>query len=271
MKKILIWVKIVSLIIVGATLGVAIFSFVMAKTLWFPDIKEVALDTGAGLSLSAYQYESWLWNKEKTTVMDIYDMKNDAPNFRYTVKGEVYSVRLIHSGEDIAVIAYSDPNFSSMESGYVVHRSPKSESENTIDEIHIGGNIIAVSPDESGYFYISQGKIFKRSWEGETILQAELGEDLESIVGHQLIGMMHRIAYEPVLFFSNNTKMAFFGRPRYQRDGFLFIWDLEKNKIEKISTKEKFPGYGTMSVQDDRLYLERTDRTVTVKKALVAE
>jgi len=270
MKKILAWVKIVFSIIIGAILGAGIFSFVVAKTLYFPNIKNVAADGATGLFFSAYQYNPWLWNKEKITIINIEDRKNDAPYVQYKLKGDVGSIRLIHSGEDFALIAYSDPNFSSMESGYIVHRSPKSESENTIDEIHIGGNIIAVAPDESGYFYQSQGKIFKRSWDGETLLEVDLGMELEPIVHFQLIGMWTGMENNPVLFFSNNTKMAFYGTPLRERDGFLFIWDLEKNKIEKISTQEKFPGYGNgISVKDDKLYLERD--SVVSKKVLVAE
>jgi hypothetical protein len=220
------------------------------------------------LHLSAYQYDPWFWNKEKITVINIHDRKNDAPNIQYKLEGEIYSIRLIHSGEDYALIAYSDPNFSSMESGYVVHRSPKSESENIIKKIHIGGNIIAVAPDESGLFYISQNKIFKRSWSGETIMSAELGMKLEPILGVQLIGVGMRPGYQPILFFSNNTKMAFWGAPLGERDGYLFIWDLESNKIEKIFGQD-LGNYNDLRVEDDKLYIERMD--VTISKKLIAE
>jgi len=167
MKKLL---KLTVIIIFSALIGAGVFSFVVAEKLYFPNINEIANDTGAGLSLDAHQYTPWLWNKEKITIINILDRKNDAPNFQYKLKGEVGAIRLIYSGKDFSLIAYNDPNFSSMESGYIVHRSPKSESENTIEEIHIGGNIIAVDPDENGYFYISQGKIYKRSWDGDIML-----------------------------------------------------------------------------------------------------
>lgn len=260
--------QLIMIIILSAFIGAGIFSFVVAKKLYFPEIKQVANDTGAGLSLSAYQYEPWFWNREKITIVNIHDRKNDAPNVRYRLEGEVYSIRLIYSGEDYALIAYSDPNFSSMESGYVVHRSPKSESENTIEEIHIGGNIIAVASDESGYFYISQNKIFKRSWQGDTIMSAELGMELEPILDVQQIGMVGRISHQPVLFFSNDTKMAFWGTPFRERDGYLFIWDLENNIINK-TFRSDIGDYYDLRVEDDRLFIERTD--ISLSKKLIAE
>jgi len=265
MKKLL---KFTAIIIFSAVIGAGIFSFVVAKKLYFPNINQVASDTGAGLSLTAYQYTPWLWNREKTTIINIQDRKNDAPDFQYRLKGEVYSIRLIHSGEDFALIVYSDPNFSSMESGYIVHRSPRSESENTIEEIHIGGNIIAVSPDESGYFYISSDKIFKRSWQGNTMMSVDLEMNLEPILDVQLISMGKRSSSHPVLFFSKNTKMAFWGTPAGIRDGYLFIWDLENNKIEKIF-RQGLGNYNDLRIEDDKLYIERMDNSLS--KKLIAE
>jgi hypothetical protein len=266
MKKLL---KLILIIIFSAFVGAGVFSFIVAEKLYFPNIKEVASDTGAGLHLSAYQYEPWFWNKEKITIINIHDRKNDAPNVQYKLKGEIRNIRLIHSGEDYALIVYSSPDFSSMEIGYVVHRSPKSESENTIKEIHIGSNIIAVAPDESGYFYISNNdKIFKRSWLGETIISADLGMELEPILRTQLIGMGNRQSYQPVLFFSNNTKIAFWGTSLGERDGYLFIWDLENNKIENIS-RQDIGDYNDLRVEDDKLYIERMDSSFS--KKLIAE
>lgn len=259
-------IKLTVIIIFSAAIGAGIFSFVIAEKLYFPEIKEVANDGAAGLWLKAYQYNQWLWNKDKITVINIHDRKNDAPNVQYKLKGEVYGIRLIHSGEDYALIAYSDPNFSSMESGFIVHRSPKSESKNTIEKIHIGGNIIAVAPDESGYFYISQDKIFKRSWQGDTMISAELGIKLEPILSVQLIGVGTRLGYQPILFFNNNTKMAFWGTPFGERwsDGYLFIWDLENNKIDKIF-RQDLGNYNDLRVEDDKLYIERMDSSVVKK------
>jgi hypothetical protein len=263
--------KFILIIIFSAAIGAGVFSFIVAEKLYFPDVKEIANDGGAGLNLIAYQYESWFWNKDKITIINIHDRKNDAPNVQYKLKGEIYNIRLIHSGEDYALIAYSSPDFSSMEIGYVVHRSPKFESENTIEKIHIGGNIIAVAPDESGYFYISNGdKIFKRSWQGETIISTDLGMKLEPILGTQLIGIGNRPGYQSILFFSNNTKMAFWGTPVAEPwySGQLFIWDLESNKIEKIS-RQDIGDYNDLRVEEDKLYVERMDATVSQK--LIAE
>lgn len=260
--------KLTIIIFLSAIIGAGVFSFIVAKKLYFPNITEVANDTGAGLSLTAYQYAPWIWNREKITIVNIHDRKNDAPNFQYKLRGEVYGIRLIHSGENFALIAYSDSNFSSMESGYIVRRSPKSESENTIEEIHNGGNIIAVASDESGYFYISGDKIFKRSWQGNTMINADLGMKIEPILGVQLISVGRRPGYQPVLFFSNNTKMAFWGTPVGERDGYLFIWDLESNKIEKTFRRD-LGNYNDLKVENDKLYIERMDSSLS--KKLIAE
>lgn len=263
-------IKLIVIAILFTALGAGIFSFVVAAKLYFPNIKQVAYDTGAGLTLTAYQYDPWLWNREKTTIINIDDMKNDAPNFQYKLTGEIYSARLIHSGEDFAMVVYSDPNFSSMESGYVVHRSPKSEGGNTMEEIHIGGNIIAVAPDESGYFYISGDKIFKRDWQGETLMEVDLGTELEPILNIQLTSTSGRADSQPVLFFSNGTKMAFWGTILGERwnDSYLFVWDLENNKIEKIVRKD-IGNYNDLGVENDKLYVERIDSSVS--KRLIAE
>jgi len=261
--------KFILIIIFSAAIGAGVFSFIVAEKLYFPNITEMANDEGAGLNLIAYQYEPWLWNKEKITIINIHDRKNDAPNVRYKLKGEIYNIRLIYSGEDYALIAYSSPDFSSLEIGYVVHRSPKSEGENTIEKIHIGGNIIAVAPDESGYFYISNsGKIFKRSWQGEIMISADLEMNLEQILGVQQISVGRRPGYQPILFFSNNTKMAFWGTPSSERDGYLFVWDLANNKIDKIF-RQDLEGYNDLVIEDDKLYIGRMD--VTIFKKLIAE
>jgi hypothetical protein len=77
-----------------------------------------------------------------------------------------------------------------------------------------------------------------------------------------------RPGYQPILFFSNNTKMAFWGAPLGERDGYLFIWDLESNKIEKIFGQD-LGNYNDLRVEDDKLYIERMD--VTISKKLIAE
>ncbi|MDA3802926.1 MAG: hypothetical protein PF488_03470 [Patescibacteria group bacterium] len=265
MKKFL---KLTVIIIFSVFVGAGIFSFVVAEKLYFPDINKVAGDIGSGLSLNAYQYDSWFWNKEKITVINIHDRKNDALNVEYKLKGEVGGIQLIHSGEDYALITYNGPEFVSMESGYIVHRSPRSESENTIEEMHIGGNVIAVAPDESGYFYISKNKIFKRSWQGETIMSAVLGMVLYPISEIQLTSVGGKPSFHPVLFFDNNTKMAFWATPGSWREGYIFIWDLESNKIDKIFAQD-IGNYNDLTVEDDKLYMERVDSSLSRK--LIAE
>lgn len=266
MKKILI---LITVIIYSAFIGAGIFSFVVAEKLYFPTINKVAIDTKAGLSLMAYQYSPWFWNREKVIIINIEDRKNDAPNVEYKLKGEIYSIRLIHSGEDFALIAYNDSN-PSMESGYVVHRSPKSESENTIEEIKVGGNIIAVTPDESGFFYISGSKIFKKDWQGNIIMSAELGTEIDLILDIQQMGIEGKMSNQPVLFFSNNAKMAFFGTTAGERwsERHLFIWNLENNIIDKISGQD-LGNYNDLIVENDKLYIERLDRSSF--KKLIAE
>lgn len=267
MKKIL---QLAIIIIFSVVVGAGAFSFVVAKKLYFPNVRQIAYDGAAGLTVTAYQYDPWLWNREKITIVNIDDMKNDAPNFQYKLKGEIYSPRVIHSGEDYALIVYSDPDFSSMESGYIVHRSPKSESENTVEEIHIGGNVIAVAPDESGYFYISGDKIFKKNWQGETLMEADLGIELEPILDIQLTSTVGRTKSQSASFFSNDTKMAFLGvsagGPWYE--GYLFIWDLENNEINKIS-RQDIAGYNDLVVEDGKLYVERLN-SLPIRK-LIAE
>lgn len=264
------FLKFIPIIVFSAAIGAGVFIFIVAEKLYFPDVKEIANDGGAGLDLIAYQYDPWLWNKKKITVINIHDRKNDALNAEYRLKGEVGGIHLVHSGEDYALITYNGPEFVSMESGYIVHRSPRSESENTIEEMHIGGNVIAVAPDESGYFYISQNKIFKRSWQGETIMSAVLGMVLNPISEIQLTSVGGKSSFHPVLFFSNNTKMAFWGTPVAEPwySGQLFIWDLESNKIEKIS-RQDIGDYNDLRVEEDKLYVERMDATVSQK--LIAE
>jgi len=264
MKRILF---LITIIICSIVIGAGMFSYIVAEKLYFPKITEIANDGATGLNISAYQYESWFWNKDKITLINIHDRKNDAPNIQYKLKAEINSVRLIHSGEDFALIAYSNPNFSSMENAFVVHRSPKSESENTIEEIHIGGNIIAVAPDETAYFYISNsGKLFKRNWQKETVSSVDLEMQLEPILRSQLISIKNRESNQPVLFFSNNTKMAFWGIPVVEPwySGYVFIWDLEKNEIVKIS-KQDIGDYNNLRVEEDKLYVERVDNVISQK------
>ncbi len=64
--------------------------------------------------------------------------------------------------------------------------------------------------------------------------------------------------------------MAFWGTPVAEpwSSGQLFIWDLESNKIEKIS-RQDIGDYNDLRVEEDKLYVERMDATVSQK--LIAE
>jgi len=98
------------------------------------------------------------------------------------------------------------------------------------------------------------------------MISAELGIKLEPILSVQLIGVGTRSGYQPILFFNNNTKMAFWGTPFGERwsDGYLFIWDLENNKIDKIF-RQDLGNYNDLRVEDDKLYIERMDSSVVKK------
>jgi hypothetical protein len=62
--------------------------------------------------------------------------------------------------------------------------------------------------------------------------------------------------------------MAFLGITLGERwdDSYLFIWDLQNNKIEKINRKD-IGGYNDLIVEDDKLYVEKTD-SLTSKKVI---
>ena len=53
MKKVF---GIIIIVIISAAIGAGTFSLVIAKRLYFPEVKKVADDTAAGLQLTAYTY-----------------------------------------------------------------------------------------------------------------------------------------------------------------------------------------------------------------------
>ncbi|MFA5133572.1 MAG: hypothetical protein WC459_02105 [Patescibacteria group bacterium] len=249
--------KIFILILIGAGAGIAIFSFVIAKTLWFPN---TTITTGhkAGVDVWVYSYSPWLWNKKRVTKTVILDRKNDGPKFEIKTEGiNSADVKVVHGGEDFAVLAVPSSEFTSSETIYILHRVPKADGEESLESTHIGGNIFAVAPDESGYFYLSQDKLFKRSWQGETMIKADLPSRLDPV------GM-------EIFFFGGGNKLALKAAPMGERDPFVYVWDLKKNEIKVIDIYKNFSNYSSLSVgQDERLYIERTD--VKVIKKLLAE
>jgi hypothetical protein len=94
---------------------------------------------------------------------------------------------------------------------------------------------------------------------------------LNPILDVQQISIGRKSSSHPIFFFSNNTKMAFWGtragEPWYS--GGLFIWNLEKNKMEKIESLQDSGNYNDLRVENDKLYIERIDSSVT--KKLIAE
>jgi hypothetical protein len=64
--------------------------------------------------------------------------------------------------------------------------------------------------------------------------------------------------------------MAFLGTILGERwsEGYLFIWDLENNKMEKI-VREDIENYGDLKVEDDKLYGEIINSSFS--KRLIAE
>ncbi|MFH1820519.1 MAG: hypothetical protein ABH805_01240, partial [Candidatus Nealsonbacteria bacterium] len=101
------WLKIVILIILGAVIGAAAFSFITTKTLWFPSPKQLIEDNKAGVSMKAYTYLPWLWNSERTAKIELFDRKNDGPEFEIKLRGYITSIKLIHSGWYFAVVSYT--------------------------------------------------------------------------------------------------------------------------------------------------------------------
>jgi len=198
--------KIFIFILLGAAAGIAVFSFVVAKTLNFPLVTMTRGDA-AGVEMDVYSYSSWFWNTKRITKIDIFDRKNDGPKFEIKLQGMVENVRLVHGGEDFAVIAAQDSEFTSADEIYILHRVPKADGQETLERTHIGGNIFAVAPDESGYFYLSQDKLFKRSWQGETTISADLPSRLDPV------GM-------EVYFLDEGNKIALKATPVGERDPF---------------------------------------------------
>jgi hypothetical protein len=64
--------------------------------------------------------------------------------------------------------------------------------------------------------------------------------------------------------------MAFWGTPVGEPwySGYLFIWDLNNNKIEKVS-RQDIGDYNDLRVENDKLYVERID--CVISKKLIAE
>lgn len=275
MKKFLKWVKIPFLIIVGAIAGIAVFSFVVAKTLWFPNVT-ITQDGKTGVEMNAYSYSSWLWNKERTTKIVIFDRKNDGPRFEIKLNGLIDGLRLVHSGEDYAVIAVRASEWTSDDRIYILHRVPKADGKERLEYKDIPGKIFAVAPDEKSYFYTYPSQhstaIVRRDWAGNDLAKIDIPEGYESPAEDPVF-----FTAEPA-FFSNQGKLALsitkFDDYRGHRnvDTSLIIWNLPDNATDTISITKLFPDYsgGKLSVEDygaGALYISR--ESMSVKKVKI--
>ena len=178
------WLKIIILIILGAIIGIAAFSFIMVKNLWFPSPLQIIEENKIGVEMKAYTYLPWLWNRERTAKIELFDRKNDGPKFEIKLKGNITNIQLIHSGEDFAVVSsrlhYKDAS-GYQDTIYILHRVPQKDGKESLDSLDIAGMITVVTPDESGYFTYNndEGVLTKYDWEGKSLMSVNLPKDLE--------------------------------------------------------------------------------------------
>lgn len=275
MKKVLNWIKIIFLIILGAAIGVLVFSFVVAKTLWFPNVT-ITQDGKAGVDMYAYSYSPWLWNKGRITKINIFDRKNDGSKFEIKLNGLIDSLRLVHSGEDFTVIAVRASEWTSDDRIYILHRVPKANGKESLEYKDVPGKIFAVAPDEKSYFYAYPSQhstaIVRRDWEGNDLAKIDIPEGYESPAEDPIF-----FTAEPS-FFSNYNKLALsitkFDDYRRNVDTSLIIWNLPDNTTDTISITKLFSNYlgGKLSVEDygtGSLYI--TKENISVKKVKIYE
>ena len=266
MKKIPKWIKIAALITAGAVAGAVIFSFVAAKTLWFPNITTTQ-DGKTGVEMYAYSYSPWLWNQERITKIVIFDRKNDGPRFEIKLNGLIDGLRLVHSGEDFAVIAVRASEWASDDRIYILHRVPKADGKESLEYKDIPGKIFAVAPDEKSYFYAYPSQhstaIIRRDWEDNDLAKIDIPKGYESPAEDPVFFT------ESPLFFSNQNKLAIniikLDDYRHTVDDSLIIWDLSDNTTSTILIIKLFPNYsgGKLQVeQDGKLYIEKSDTKI---------
>jgi hypothetical protein len=276
MKKVLKWIKIISLILAGATIGIAVFSFAITQTLWFPKRSVIHLG-GAGVEVNVCSYSPWMWNRENKTKIAIFDRKNDGPNFEIKLSGlddshndyVIYrdTIRLIHSGWNLTVVAvriYSEYVPYYHDDIYILHRIPKANGEESLERQYVPGTILAVAPDETSYFYSTPTTIVRRDWNKKDLIVFNMPEGYE------------KPEVEPVLF-SNQNKLAFnIAKVNGNRtlDGALVIWNLSDDTTKIISITKLFPNYlgGKLTVEDygvGNLYI--TKEEMNIKRAKISE
>jgi len=278
MKKKLKLIKIIFLILIGVIIGITIFSFIMYKNLWFPNIiidkySKAGRYSAAGVEIKAQSYSPWFWNKESITEITIFDRKNDGPDFKVKLKGLIDSsrlahgdtIRFIHSGWDLAVIAvrvsskYVNYYHDTL---YLLHRTPKTDGEESIEYKYVPGNALAVAPDEKTYFYTTPTTIVRRNWEDKDLSRFNIPEEYDE-----------RFLDDPI-FFSNNNKMALEIYSHETKDSAVIIWNLLDDTADIISLTNLFPDYlrGKLMAKDTglgSLYISKEN--VGIEKIKVAE
>ncbi len=278
MKKFSKWIKIIFLILIGAIIGITIFSFIMSKNLWFPDTtidkySKAGRYSAAGVEIKAQSYSPWFWNKESMTEITIFDRKNDGPNFKIKLKGLIDSprlthsdtIRFIHSGWDLAVIAvrvsskYVDYYHDTL---YLLHRTPRADGEESLEYKYVPGDILAVAPDEKTYFYATPTTIVRRDWEDKDLSRFNIPGEYDE-----------RFLNDPI-FFSNNNKMALEIYSHETKDSAIIIWNLLDDTVDIISLTNLFPDYlgGKLIAKDTGLgglYINKED--INIKKIKITE
>lgn len=268
MRKILNLTKIILLMLAGVTAGATIFSFVIAKTLRFPNVT-MTQDGKTGVDMYGYSYSPWLWNQKRMTKILIFDRKNDGPRFEIKLSGLIDGLRLVHSGEDLAVIAVRASEWTSNDRIYILHRVPRADGKESLEYKDIPGNIFAVAPDEKSYFYTYPSQhpttIIRRDWKNNDLAKVDIPKGYESLS-------------EDPLFFSNQTKLALgitkLDNYRRNIDSSVIIWNLPDNTTNTISITKLLPNYlgGKLSVEnygEGALYISKEN--MIVKKAKIYE
>jgi hypothetical protein len=275
MKKFLKWIKIISLILASAIIGIAVFSFIVAKTLWFPN-RSIISYGGAGTEIDVFSYSPWIWNRENTTRIVIFDRKNDGPDFIIKLSGLtdshnrniIYSdtVRLIHSGWNLTVVAVrisSEYAPYSHDDIYILHRVPKANGKESLERKYVPGDILAVAPNEKSYFYATPTTIVRRDWNNKDLVTIDIPEGYD------------KPTEKPILF-GNQDKLAFsISESDIKPDtGSLIIWDLLDNAVKIIPIEKLFPNYlgGKLEANDTgvgNLYI--TKEEMSIKKVKIYE
>jgi len=168
--------------VTGILIGLIVFSFFVCEFFFFPTPIRIIEQDKTGVNLEARIYSPWLWNKEKTAMVSIIDRKNDGPEYKIRLKGEINAIDLIHSGEDFSLIrvgTYYNNNLEYKNVLYVLRRIPKKDGNESLFRLETKGSVLFASPDESGYFVNDGGLITKYDWNGNKLISTKIPKDVE--------------------------------------------------------------------------------------------